>query len=538
MSATKSRARTKSPPLTSFLSKKEFASLALSAATKRAIAEVFGYKTMSVPQSQFMPHMLDPAAPDVFVRASTGSGKTLGFLLPAVEAAAAGRGTTVVLSPARELALQTLEEAKKLLTYHAGRTAVAFVGGTDKHKNVAALRGSRLPDIIIATPGRLEDLMKDAQLRAVLAGGVRMAVLDEADRLLDMGFVAPIKRILSAFSPDRRTLLFTATVPEEVKEVAKGFMRTGFRYVDTAGDAPDQGQITHRAVVVPPACVHVALRAVLDARRKDPDHKVLVFFPSNQMVELFAKAHTPNVMALHGKMPQNVRTRNSEAFRTGTARVLFASDVAGRGMDFPGVTTVVQVGVAGPDVYKQRAGRTGRAGKRGEAVLLLGTDERRVLDGVKAVAPGMEVAELPPCTAEELRANALPPGALGRAKSAFKGVLGAYNSQLRVLGWTGQQLLDNIAQRFRGMGLQQLPDISDKLLAKMGLRGVKMPSQVPIKAPTPLVRGSSAVKQARRNSAPPRPLSGNARSSRRNPGPPRAASAARSSRTRASPPRA
>ena len=453
--------------MTSFLSKKRFDSLPMHPETLKAIHEVLKFETMSMPQSQFMPFMMDTGKPDVFVRASTGSGKTLGFLIPAIDVAAKGEGTALILSPARELALQTLAEAKRLLTYHQGMTAAAFVGGMDKRKDVAVLTGAAAPPaIMVATPGRFEDLMSDAHVRERLAGTVRTVVLDEADRLLDMGFVTSIQRILAAF-PQRRTLLFTATVPEEVKGVSQRFMRPGFKFVDTVGETQDQGQITHRAVIAAPRCVHAALSAVLEERKKDPAHKVLVFFPSNQMVELFAALLAP-VVALHGKMPQNVRTRNSEAFRTGAARIMFASDVAGRGMDFPGVTTVVQVGVVTPDVYKQRAGRTGRAGAKGESVLVIGEDEERVIAGLGGVIADVTRPRACPVTAKD----AMPEGLRRQAERAFTGVLGAYKSQLKVLGWTPQQLMDNILARFEGMGLNGPPAVSDKLLGKMGLRGV------------------------------------------------------------------
>jgi ATP-dependent RNA helicase MSS116, mitochondrial len=503
MSATKRSVSTKgsvaasshrrSAKLTSFLSKKRFSSLPMRPETLRAIQEVLKFETMSVPQSQFMPLMLDPGAPDVFVRASTGSGKTLGFLIPAIEVAAKGAGSALILSPARELAFQTLAEAKRLVTFHPGLATAAFVGGMDKRKDVAVLTGgSAPPAIMVATPGRFEDLMGDARVRERLAAVVRTVVLDEADRLLDMGFIAPIQRILASF-PQRRTLLFTATVPEEVKKVSQRFMRPGFKFVDTVGETQDQGQITHRAVVAAPRCVHVALRTVLEERRRDPAHKVLVFFPSNQMVELFA-AMLPPVVALHGKMPQNVRTRNSEAFRAGTARVMFASDVAGRGMDFPGVTTVVQVGVVTPDVYKQRAGRTGRAGARGESVLVIGTDEERVLTGLGGVI--RDVSRPPPCPAPVR--GAMPEGLRRQAARAFTAVLGAYKSQLRVLGWTPQQLVDNVMARFQGMGMDAPPAVSDKLLGKMGLRGVVLqrgasPPMPPIRHSVPVVKRTSQV---------------------------------------------
>ena len=494
-----------------FLSEVSFDSLQLHPDTLRALEEEFKYERLSVPQSHFIPALVSSPDLDAFVKATTGSGKTLGFLLPAIEAMfgppPAEFGSSVlslVLSPSRELAVQTCNEAIRLMTFHGKRdsrvNASVVIGGTDRAKNIRSLTKTP-PALLVATPGRLEDLLTDAVVRKNVLASTRVVVLDEADRLLDMGFVPAIRRILSMgpVYPNRRLLMLSATVEEAVLDIAKRFMRPGYAFIDTVALAraaltetqrarvekqnSDQSHISQIAIVAPPEKVHLTLHRVLTTRRAvDPqNHKVLVFFPSNAMVEfyaeLFRRVFGVPVLMLTGGMPQRKREEASEGFRKRSGVTLFASDVAGRGMDFPAVTCVVQVGVVKNDVYKQRVGRTGRGGASGEGVLILGSDERKVLDTLQRTFPIREENESRRDT-ESKRATAVLDAPLQRlASAAFRGTLGAYNSELRVLGWTKQQLVDAIVARFRGVGLSRIPEISDKTLGKMGLAGVKIPSQ-------------------------------------------------------------
>lgn len=511
-----------------FLSEVAFASLPMDDVLKKAMSEEFKYANLSDAQSRFLPDLVS-TADDVFVKASTGSGKTLGFLIPSIQdaffapsslrsaasKAAAGQNGQVkvlILSPSRELATQTAHEAQRLLRFAPQIRTGIVMGGTDRGRDARTLSNpATVPHVLVATPGRLEDLMFNVgvQVTSALTAGVRVVVLDEADRLLDMGFAPAIRRILAALPPPRaaaaskktpskmasisskgrRTLMFTATVDDQVLKIAKDFMRADYKFLDSAPKnadgspvVPDQAHIKQSAVISnDPGKIHMALAKVLQEdgiAKKAPNHKILVFFPSNALVAFFADLFKESfglpVLALSGDLPQRQRDSATERFRTQPGQIMFASDVAGRGMDFPGVTLVVQIGATRPDVYKQRVGRTGRGGADGEAVIVLGGDERRVLEKLRTNQTATieeRDAGIDPST----HPKPLSPYLEKSASRAFRGMLGAYNSELKQLGWSKQELVDAICARFRGWGLSQFPEVNEKTLKKMGLQGVVMP---------------------------------------------------------------
>lgn len=467
---------------------------------------VFQYERLTKQQAIYLPLMFRPDAPDVFVRSRTGSGKTLAFLLPAVEAivgmstqkstiASRSRSSTkthvqvLILSPTRELAVQTAGEATRLLTFHTGLHAAAITGGTDRGKDLRLVRSSA-PAILVATPGRLMDLINEEKR---LLSHVRVVVLDEADRLLDPGFVKNVREILATMPPSttRRTFLFTATVPPEVLAVARKFMRTGFEYVDASGVSRTANPgVTQRAVVCNPAHIHIELAKTLyahhQARREKA--KTLVFFGSIAYAELYTKLfknHTDpaweTLLELHGGLAQNKRTRAMEDFKRNPGGVLFASDAAGRGIDIADVSMVVQIGCAPPDVYQQRVGRTGRAGARGDSVLLLGVDEIRILGPITKISPNIQVQNAaPPLRAEE-ESFKISDRDQTHAARAFKGYLGAFKPFAKVLGMTPQEVVDAVAARLMGIGLKQIPIISAQTLNKMGLNGVSFDTDAIVK---------------------------------------------------------
>ncbi|KAG2422443.1 hypothetical protein HXX76_016013 [Chlamydomonas incerta] len=445
------------------------------ASTLRAIHEVFGYKNASAQQACFLPVMLQKPFVDVFVRAGTGSGKTLGFLIPAIEQVVTPSkpGMALVLSPSRELALQTLSEADKLLTFQTGARTQAVIGGTNKSADLRKLVAPEVwPHVLVATPGRLEDLMSDARVNALLSDRVRVVVLDEADRLLEQGFLQPIRRILSVLKGRQRTLLLTATVPEDIKRVAKEFM------------APNQSSITQYYRLSEPCCLHLTLYRELHKRTNVPDYKVLVFLPSKRLVDFMTGVLTDvfgmrGLLRLHGDMPQLQRSRNSDTFREGKGVVMLATDAAGRGLDFPAVTCVMQMGVVDTDTYQQRIGRTGRAGLKGDAVLVLGTDERPLLKLLESKGFSIKpsVVSVSRLRASSASGAVIPASMHSEARSTFVSTLGAYKSQASLLGWKdGRTIFDNVLARFTGMGMPPVDPADPKLqktFAKMGLKGVR-----------------------------------------------------------------
>jgi ATP-dependent RNA helicase MSS116 len=478
-------------------------------ATLRALRDVFGYARPSPPQAQSLAAAL--AGADVFVRAGTGSGKTLSFLIPLAQALA-GPGTAgtagigaVVLSPSRELAHQTAAEAEKLLRFHAGLCVRTAVGGSKVARERAQLRAADCRVVLVATPGRLLDhLEHDADVAARLRSDVRVLVLDEADRLLDQGFRAALKKIAAALPParDRQTLLFTATTPPGVEAVAAEFMRPGFRRIDvTTPDGADGAEraaldrIRQAVLVMPPAALLPALYDLLRERMAaDPAHKIIVFVATGTLAhfvaELLRAAGMPGTGEMHARLAQNKRDEQTRGFRAARSGVIVASDVIARGLDFPDVTTVLQVGPTNEEQYQHRVGRTGRAGKTGEALLLLGWDEapgalRMLGAAVRARLRLHELAreaadarEPPRSTAPALlaamRGLEADPRLRSAAQAAFKGTLGFYSGQKGRdrLGWTPAQVVDAVRLRFSSAGLVSFPRVSAATMDKMGLKGV------------------------------------------------------------------
>lgn len=483
-----------------FASKKRFADLPISDPTKRALREIFKYEFMSKAQSEYVDVALSGG--DLFVKAKTGTGKTLGFLIPTVEKVrgATGGGGAVralILSPSRELADQTCREAAGLLTHHPGLSVQMVIGGTSASKERRSLT-ERPPTILVATPGRLLDHLETIPGFAdSLRKDVRVVVFDEADRLLDMGFKPAIKRILAALPPagSRQALLFTATVPAGVQEIGR-WIAPQFRYIDTAvGDdsnssaSASHARIEQRAASVPvPEMLPLLHGALLSHCASHPDHRVIVFFTTARMAQfaaaLFRRAEGfSGVLELHSRLSQGQRNSTTQKFAKTAGQVLFASDVIARGIDFPDVTLVCQVGLTDPQQYEHRVGRTGRAGKEGRALLVLGEDEAGLIDAL--IAGKLPVQRLTPAEIRELcEASARNKGlqaALARVEAepalrtdaarAYSATLGFYAGQMKRLRMTPAQVVEAVNRRFLAMGLREPPAVPAKTAGKMRLKG-------------------------------------------------------------------
>lgn len=351
-----------------FMTTSRFDALAISAESRRAIAEVMKYEFLTQVQASSMPEILKGI--DCLAKAKTGTGKTLGFLIPAVEVLR--RNTRVanslpclVLSPTRELAAQIAAEATNLLTFHRDMKVAVVVGGTNINADKRELSGR--VDILVATAGRLIDHLENTPKFASMCAGVKVLIMDEADQLLEMGFRPEIEKILR-FMPDkmaRQTLLFSATVPATVQEIARKALRQGFAFVDTVGAEAEQTHLHVRQNVVVADLDNLiaALIAIIAQQSVSPDHKIIVFFTTARltgyMSELFQHMGFP-VLEIHSRKSQAVRTRTSDQFRDAHSAILFSSDVSARGMDYPDVTFVLQVGLTEREQYIHRLGRTVR----------------------------------------------------------------------------------------------------------------------------------------------------------------------------------
>jgi ATP-dependent RNA helicase DeaD len=344
------------------------------------------------------------AGRDLLVSARTGSGKTVAFGLLLAEtllgeAQAFGRAgppVALVVAPTRELALQVRDELSWLLG-PAGARVLACVGGMDPRREARAL--SEGAQVVVGTPGRLRDHLDRKNLSLA---AVRALVLDEADEMLDMGFREELEAILGAAPAERRTLLFSATLPRPIVELARAYTREAARVAATpAGEA--HADIAYRAHLVAPREREHAVVNVL--RSLDPP-SALVFRATREAVTHAASGLSERgfqVVAISGELTQAERIRALSALRDGRARVLVATDVAARGLDLPGVALVLHADAPRDAAALQhRSGRTGRAGRKGLAVLLASPPERARLERLlREVGVSAEWAPVP--TAEEIR---------------------------------------------------------------------------------------------------------------------------------------
>ena len=327
------------------------------------------------------------AGHDVIASAETGTGKTAAFLIPILQRflregptrKAATRA--LILAPTRELAVQ-IEDQVQGLTYHTAVSSIAVFGGVDMTKQEQALRAH--VDIVVATPGRLMDHMRH---ESTAFGQLEVLVLDEADRMLDMGFWPDVQRILAALPDERQTLLFSATMPNEVVRDALEITRHA-KYVQVGQRSAPPKSITHRVESV--AGSH-KVEWLIDHLRK-PEGPVLVFMRTKIGAERLARklsAAGIKCTSLHADRSQDQRRVAVEGFKSGRYKVLVATDIAARGLDIDAIHTVINYEVPeSPDTYVHRVGRTGRAGEVGQAITLVSPEERYAL-GVLAKSVGV-----------------------------------------------------------------------------------------------------------------------------------------------------
>ena len=334
-------------------------------------------ETRSV-QSGVIPLAL--AANDVIACAETGTGKTAAFLVPILQRflteAPPGRVAAtraLVLAPTRELAVQ-IEDQVQGLTYHTGISSVAVYGGVPMTIQEQALKAG--VDIIVATPGRLMDHMRHDSVKFT---GLEVLVLDEADRMLDMGFWPDVQRILSALPKERQTLLFSATMPAEVLRLTKEFLRAP-KFVQVGVRGGPAKTITH---AIQEVAAHEKMQWLAKWIREVSAGPVLVFCRTKVGADRLATRLNSmgiRTAALHADRTQQQRMSAVEGFRTGDFPVLVATDVAARGLDIDGIAHVVNFEVPDtPEAYVHRVGRTGRAETTGSALTLVSPEEVRAL---------------------------------------------------------------------------------------------------------------------------------------------------------------
>jgi ATP-dependent RNA helicase RhlE len=340
------------------------------------------YQTPTPIQAQAIPHLL--AGRDLLGIAQTGTGKTAAFALPILQRLAAERVQpmrnamrALILTPTRELAVQIHDSFRAYGRFLQLRIAVIYGGVGQKPQTDALARG---PDIVVATPGRLLDLMQQGHVRL---DRVSVFVLDEADRMLDMGFIHDVKRVIAKLPAARQSLLFSATMPSDVERLAGGILKTPQR-VEVTPQATTVERIEQRVLFVDSADKRALLADVL----KDPAiARALVFtrtkHGANRVAEQLDKIGVA-ADAIHGNKSQSARQRALDDFRRGKVRVLVATDIAARGIDIDGITHVINYELPNvPESYVHRIGRTARAGADGIALSFCDASERAFLKDIE-----------------------------------------------------------------------------------------------------------------------------------------------------------
>ena len=377
-----------------------FAALGLIPALVRAVTQE-GYETPTPIQVQAVPEVL--GGHDLLATAQTGTGKTAAFLLPILQRLSTKKSSSIralILSPTRELAAQIAERADAYGRHLGLRNAVIY-GGVGQGAQEAALK--RGIDVLVATPGRLLDLMSQGLVRL---GNVEHFVLDEADRMFDMGFIQDVRRVVSVLPKERQTLLFSATMPQAVIELSRNILRTP-RRVAVAPQETSAKTVSQAMYMVPKQqkgqllqfvlAGHEVTRTIVFTRTKHGANRV-----SDQL-----QRRGIGAAAIHGNKSQSARVRALDAFKRGTLPVLVATDIAARGIDVDEVSHVINYDLPNvPESYVHRIGRTGRAGASGHAISFCEPDERSELHAIERLL-GHRIpllkAELPPLPPEPPR---------------------------------------------------------------------------------------------------------------------------------------
>lgn len=343
-----------------------------------------GYTTPTPIQAQAIPHLLK--GKDLLGIAQTGTGKTAAFCLPILNRLALKplspvptRIRVLILTPTRELALQTLA---KVRTYgkDVGVRAAAIYGGVNEHSQIKAMQKG--VDILAATPGRFLDLMNR---RFIHVDRLEVFVLDEADRMLDMGFIHDVRKIIAKLPPNRQTLLFSATMPQDITQLANKLLKQPVR-VEVTPQATTVQCVVQKLIHIKREHKLRLLKAVLEGEQI---HRVLVFtrtkHGANRLVYNLAKF---NILsdAIHGNKSQSARVKALESFRSGKLKILIATDIAARGIDIPMISHVINYDLPNePESYVHRIGRTARAGQDGIAISFCDDTQKALLRAVEKV---------------------------------------------------------------------------------------------------------------------------------------------------------
>jgi ATP-dependent RNA helicase MSS116 len=449
-----------------------------------------GFERMTPIQAGTIEPLLD--GKDVLGQAKTGTGKTIAFLIPAIENLLKSEHKLVsilAISPTRELVIQIATEAKKLLQRFPGIHVATAIGGTNKDTEARKIfKGCQ---VLVATPGRLLDHLSEENMQHQLSA-LNTLVLDEADRMLDMGFLPDIKKIIAHLPQKnripRQSMLFSATVPGSILNVAKTILNVDYQYISTIpeGESNMHKHVPQYLITVAEmndlasALLSVVASEIKDSENKD--FKAILFAPTAVQTDYYSHLLKPflgrftrpiQISAMHSRMSQSKRTSLTNEFKTAKNAILVATDIIARGMDFPLVTHVFQVGLPmNREAYVHRLGRTARAEAGGRGILILAQAEisfaRELNDinfqdyphAVSTLSEGL-TQHLDVLNEEEKR-------------KIYQGWLGYYKAMSKYTKWNNAALVAE-ANKFalEGLGCPEVPGLEKSIVGKMGLNGVR-----------------------------------------------------------------
>ncbi|CAN8245354.1 unnamed protein product [Cochlearia groenlandica] len=472
-------------PHDSIYSEKRFDESSLSPLTLKALS-ASGIVKMTRVQDATLSECLD--GKDALVKAKTGTGKSMAFLLPAIETVLKAMNRSdnahkvppvyaLILCPTRELASQIAAEGKALLKYHEGIGVQTLIGGTRFKLDQQRLESDPC-QILIATPGRLLDHIENKCGLTSRLMALKLFIVDEADLLLDLGFRRDVEKIIDCLPRQRQSLLFSATIPKEVRRVSQLVLKRDHSYIDTIGlgCVETHDKVKQSCIVAPhESHFHLVPNLLKEHVSDTPDYKIIVFCSTGMVTSLMytlLREMKLNVREIHARKPQLHRTRVSDEFKESNRLILVTSDVSARGMNYPDVTLVIQVGIpTDREQYIHRLGRTGREGKAGKGLLLIAPWERYFLDELKDLP--LEQVPVPDLDSRVKHEVDESMGKIDTSikEAAYHAWLGYYNS-VRETG-RDKTTLAELANRFcYSIGLEKPPPLFRRTAVKMGLKGI------------------------------------------------------------------
>jgi ATP-dependent RNA helicase MSS116, mitochondrial len=466
------------------------------------------------------------AGKDILAKSNTGSGKTLAFLMIGIERILTHKGPNpqssfpiVVLTPVTDLATQIMNVAKTLCKYH-GMEADLVIGGTDEKKDIKRLTNNRI-DVLVATPGRFKSILNQSSEIKKRLAQCQTFVIDEADKMTDPGFLGQTKFIHNlAMNSKMQTLMFSATMDKNAL-ISLGLLKKDAEFIDaSAGNKPQVNTKVRQVSIITnignhlDAVVNVVKEQIKDTKEiqkggnevqtvfsvkdaklssatkralKEWDmkgftgYRIMVFLPSNTYIDYFAEAfktEMPKVktLVLHGGMQQNKRTQTSELFRTTDNCIMFTSDASARGVDYPDVTCVIQLGFDSRSEYLQRVGRTGRAGKSGTSYIITAPEENIGLEQICDVLTDIQIEKdltKPKCihSSKNYMSSSIKfPKPTASAKQALRGWLGALASKWKRLKIPPVSVINMAQNHSIALGLGEIP--LEKLYEKLSIKKV------------------------------------------------------------------